>query len=81
MDKSTIEDDFEKFAESRLHNHLEEINTRYQNEKPDTGERREAGKEHRKIFKEELKNKIKELHPDNPGEIGRLKSEYLDKLK
>lgn len=81
MDKSTIEDDFVKFAESRLHNHLEEINTRYENEKPDTGERREAGNVHRKFFEEELNSKIKEFQSGNTEVMEKLKSEYLDKLK
>ena len=81
MDKSTIEDQFKSFAESRLQNHLAEINTRYENEKPDTNEREEAGKAHRKIFEEELKNKIKELNPGNPEDLETLKSGYLEELK
>jgi len=81
MDNSTIEEDFKKFAESRLDNHLEEINTLYENKKPDTGERREAGNVHRKIFEEELTNKINEFQTGNPQEMEKLKSEYLGKLK
>lgn len=81
MHKSTNEEQFKSFAESRLQNHLAEINTRYENEKPDTGERKEAVKAHRKILEQELKNKIKELHPGKPEDLEKLKSGYLEDLK
>ena len=81
MNKSIKEDEFKNFAESRLNNHLEEVNTLYENEKPDVGVRKEAGKVHRKIFEEELTNKMKELQSANPEEMEKLKSEYLAKLK
>ena len=70
-----------KFAEAWLNNHLEEINTLYENKKPDFGEKNEAIKAHQRIFEEELNNKIKKLHPDNTKELDTLKSEYLNKLK
>lgn len=81
MNKSTIENDFKNFAEKRLYNHLEEINTRYQNERPDTDLRREAANAHRKIFEEELNKKIKELGSGNRDEIEKFKSTYLEQLK
>lgn len=80
MEKSTTEETFRKFAEERLHNHLVEINTLYENEEPDAGERKEAGKVHQQIFKNELEGKIFELGSDKSAELEPIKSEYLNKL-
>jgi hypothetical protein len=49
---------FDQFAKERLSNHLAELNTSYENEKPGKEMLLQDYKEHREIFKKELNEKI-----------------------
>ncbi|MEO5909079.1 MAG: hypothetical protein ABIR50_06125 [Ginsengibacter sp.] len=77
---------FEQFAKDRLSNHLAELNTRYENEKPGKELLQQAYKEHREIFKKELSEKIKSLlsSESNSGlkeELENKNDEYLSNLE
>ena len=77
---------FEQFAKERLSNHLAELNTRYENEKPGKELLEQAYKEHREIFKKELSEKIRSLlsSESNSGlkeELENKNDEYLSKLE
>ena len=76
---------FENFAQERLSNHLAELNTRYENEKPDKDVLQQAYREHREIFNKELDEKIKSLLSSESnsrlnGELENIKDSYLPKL-
>lgn len=77
---------FEQFAKDRLSNHLAELNTRYENEKPGKELLQKAYKEHREIFKKELEEKIQSLlsSENNSGmkeNLENIKDNYLSKLQ
>ena len=76
---------FENFAQERLSNHLAELNTRYENEKPDKEVLQKAYQKHREIFNKELDEKIKSLLSSESnsrlkGELENIKDSYLPKL-
>ncbi len=78
--------EFEQFAKERLSNHLAELNTRYENEKPGKELLQQAYKEHREIFKKELSEKIQSLlsSESNSGlkeDLENKNDEYLSKLE
>ncbi|MEO7121143.1 MAG: hypothetical protein ABIY62_08600 [Ginsengibacter sp.] len=50
--------DFQQFAEEKLQNHIVELNTRYENEKPDKETMEQAFIAHRKIYLQELGEKL-----------------------
>ncbi len=49
---------FQQFAEEKLQNHIAELNTRYENEKPDKETMEQAFIVHRKIYLQELDEKL-----------------------
>ena len=76
---------FEQFAKERLNNHLAELNTRYENEKPGKELLQQAYKEHREIFKKELSEKIQSLLSSESNselrkELENKNDDYLSKL-
>ena len=77
---------FEQFAKKRLSNHLAELNTRYENEKPGKEVLQQAYQAHRKIFIKELDEKIQSLlsSESNSGQkenLENIKDTYLSKLQ
>ena len=77
---------FEQFAKERLSNHLAELNTRYENEKPGKEVLQQAYQAHRKIFIKELDEKIQSLlsSESNSGQkenLENIKDTYLSKLQ
>ena len=77
---------FEQFAKERLSNHLAELNTRYENKKPDKEVLQQAFKEHREILNKELDEKIQTLlsSESNSGmkeDLGNIKDIYISKLQ
>jgi vacuolar-type H+-ATPase subunit H len=77
---------FEQFAKERLGNHLAELNTRYENEKPGKEVLQQAYKGHREIFKKELDEKIQSLlsSENNSGlkeNLENIKDTSLSKLE
>ena len=84
--KNQAVQEFEQFAKERLSNHLAELNTRYENEKPGKELLQQAYKEHREIFKKELSEKIQSLlsSESNSGlkeDLENKNDEYLSKLE
>lgn len=76
---------FENFAQERLSNHLAELNTRYENEKPDREVLLQGYQAHREIFNKELDEKIQSLlssesNTQLKGELKNIKDNYLSKL-
>ena len=76
---------FENFAQERLSNHLAELNTRYENEKPGKEVLQQGYREHREIFNKELDEKIQSLlssesNSQLKGELVNIKDTYLSKL-
>ena len=76
---------FENFAQERLSNHLAELNTRYENEKPDKEVLQKAYQKHREIFNKELDEKIQSLlssesNSQLKGELVNIKDTYLSRL-
>lgn len=83
--KTEVVQQFEQFAKERLSNHLAELNTRYENEKPDKEVLQQAYKEHHKIINKELDEKVQSLlsSESNSGlkeELENIKGTYLSKL-
>ena len=77
---------FEQFAKERLSNHQAELNTRYENEKPDKEVLRQAFKEHREIFNTELDEKTQSLlssesNREMKENLENIKDTYLSKLQ
>jgi hypothetical protein len=77
---------FEQFAKERLRNHLAELNTRYENEKPGKELLQQAYKEHREIFTKELDERIQSLlsSENNSGlkeNLENIKDTSLSKLE
>ena len=77
---------FKQFAEKRLSNHLQELETRYENMQLDSeGVLQKAYDDHRQIYRNELNEKLQSLLPNekNPwleGELNNLKHGYELKL-
>ena len=76
---------FREFAKDRLQNHINELETRYQNRdlgSPDLKTR--AYREHRQIFHKELSEKMEELIKAGnqflKPALGELRDRFLDKL-
>ena len=77
---------FEQFAKEILSNHQAELNTHYENEKPDKEELQKAYHEHREIFTKELDNRIQSIlsSESNSGlkeDVEKIKDAYLSKLE
>ncbi len=77
---------FEQFAKERLSNHLAELNTHYENEKPDKKVLQQAYQAHREIFKKELDENFQSLlsaeSDSGPKEdLENIKKTYLSKLE
>ena len=75
---------FHQYAEDELKNHFSELNTRYQNESVDNGTKQKAFENHRRIFKEELDEKMQSLLKDDKDEslknkLETIKQTYLTK--
>lgn len=84
-DKAQAVQQFEQFAKEGLSNHLAELNTRYENEKPGKEVLQQAYKEHREIFTKELDERIQSLlsSESNSGlkeNLENIKDTYLAKL-
>lgn len=77
-------ENFRVFADRRLRNHVTELETRYQNRGVDEDLKQQAYKEHRKIFQEELSDKMEELiSTENEflrPALGQLTDRFLDKF-
>ena len=76
---------FEEFAKIKLENHLEELSVRYQNKEIDKETKQQAYNAHKKMYEEELNDKIKVIHLDEKSggleaELQHLKTEYISKL-
>lgn len=74
-----------KYAEEKLRNHVDELNTRYQNETIDRKTMTLAYAEHQDIFNQELETKIQSLlsAESNPWlreELESIKNKYITKL-
>lgn len=77
--------DFEQFATDRLNNHIAELNTRYENEAIDKQTLEKTYNEHKKIYSQELDEKIKELSSGQNDqwlhtELQNQKSSYVNQL-
>jgi predicted DsbA family dithiol-disulfide isomerase len=77
--------EFEQYAEVKLKNHIAELNTRYENEKPDKEVLRQAYQAHREIFNKELDEKVQSLLSSESngrliGDLENIKDTYLSKL-
>ena len=75
---------FRVFADTRLRNHVTELETRYQNREVDEGLKQQAYSEHRRIFQKELSDKMEELiSTENEflrPALGQLTDRFLDQL-
>jgi len=77
---------FRQFAEERFNTHFNELNTKYQNQSVERTTMKKAFDDHRKIFQNELDQKIQSLIPGGEnrwleGELGNLKQMYMAKLE
>jgi vacuolar-type H+-ATPase subunit H len=84
--KTEAVEQFEQFAKERTNNHLAELNTRYENEKPDKELLQQAYMKHREILEKELDEKIQSLlsSESNSGlkeNLDKIKASYLAKLE
>jgi hypothetical protein len=75
---------FRIFAETRLHNHISELETRYQNRQPEPDLKSQAYKEHQQIYQKELSDKMEELLTEKnqflKTELSQLKDTFVAKL-
>ena len=76
---------FTQFAKERLDNHLAELQTKYENKTPSKELMQEAYDNHKKIFEEELQEKIQSLSGeiDNPNQkekLEEIKHSFIEKL-
>jgi hypothetical protein len=82
--KSNAKQVFHQYAEKRLKEHFQELETRYQNQKLASEElKQEAYKEHQKLYSKELDEKIQMLLQGNKElkhEMEDLKQTYVTKL-
>ncbi len=78
-------DEFKEFAEQKLVNHREELETTYQNRKVDKNDLRHAYLSHQQILEMELLDKIDELLTNETAYLGPslsdIKDDYVNKLK
>ena len=77
--------EFEQYSEDKLKNHLSELNTRYENEKPGKDVLQQAYQAHREIFNKELDEKIQSLLSSESSvglkeNLENMKDTYLSKL-
>lgn len=77
--------EFKEFAEGKLVNHREELETTYQNRKVDENDLRHAYLSHQQILEMELLDKIDELLTKETAYLGpslsNIKDDYVNKLK
>jgi superoxide dismutase len=84
-DKNPMET-FSRFAKERLDNHLAELQTKYENKAMASKElTQEAYDNHKKIFEEELQEKIESLSVENEDahqkeKIEEIKHSFIEKL-
>ncbi|MEO8861517.1 MAG: hypothetical protein ABI358_08850 [Ginsengibacter sp.] len=77
---------FSRFAQERLDNHLAELQTKYENRSMASKElTQEAYDNHKKIFEEELQEKIESLSVENKDahekeKIAEIKNSFIEKL-
>ena len=77
---------FSRFAQERLDNHLAELQTKYENRSMASKELTiEAYDNHKKIFEEELQEKIDSLSVENEDAHGKekleeIKNSFIEKL-
>jgi hypothetical protein len=78
-------EEFKEFAEEKLVNHREELETTYQNQKVNAGDLRHAYLGHQQILEMELLDKIDELLTKETAYLGPslsdIKDDYVNKLK
>ena len=78
-------DEFKEFAEEKLVNHREELETTYQNRKVDENDLRYAYLSHQQILEMELLDKMDELLTKETAYLGPslsdIKDDYVNKLK
>ncbi len=80
MEKKNSNHDLREFAEQRLKEHIEELNTHYQGKTmPSKDEKTKAFETHYNMFSAELEEKNKELGDDKANE--HTIKEYLQKFK
>lgn len=84
--KSQADQQLEQFAKKTLSNHLAELNTQYENEKPGKEALQKGYQAHREIFKEELEEKIQSLLSSESDSklkenLENIKDTYLSKLQ
>ena len=77
--------EFEQYSEDKLKNHLADLNTRYENEKPDKEVLRQAYQAHCEILNKELDEKVQAIlsSESNVGlkvDLENVKDTYLSKL-
>ena len=77
--------EFKEFAEGKLVNHREELETTYQNRKVDENDLRHAYLSHQQILEMDLLDKIDELLTKETAYLGpslsNIKDDYVNKLK
>jgi superoxide dismutase len=76
---------FQQFAEEKLQNHIAELNTRYENEKPDKETMEQAFIAHRKIYLQELCEKLKSFslsqnHDELKDRLENIKKSFVAKF-
>ena len=78
-------DEFKEFAEEKLVNHREELETTYQNRKIDENDLRHAYLSHQQILEMELLDKIDELLTNETAYLGPslsdIKDDYVNRLR
>ncbi|MEO7210842.1 MAG: hypothetical protein ABIY35_07845 [Chitinophagaceae bacterium] len=84
--KENFRNEFEQYAESKLNEHVAELNTRYENEKIDKETLERAFEVHKTIFSSELDEKIQILENEksdtfNKERLEDLKKQFLQKFK
>lgn len=83
--KENFRNEFEQYAESKLNEHVAELNTRYENEKIDKETLEGAYDVHKKMFTNELDEKIQKLENEkskafNKERLENVKNEFLQKF-
>jgi hypothetical protein len=77
-------ENFRSFADTRLQNHISELETRYQNREPASDLKRQAYKEHQQIYQKELSGNMEELLTEKnqfiKPELSQLKDTFIAKL-
>jgi hypothetical protein len=77
-------EEFSAFANTRLQNHIRELETRYQGREPEPDLKREGYRAHQQIYQEELSDKMEELLTEKnqflKPELSALRDTFLAKL-